>query len=491
MARKVIIVGGGHNGLVAAGILQNAGMSCTVLEAKATVGGACRAQLFDGELVNWGANHLFMLSEDVLQRLKISPNDFDFKVAGQEAYFLNTADATKLLDPHDLEQFESDVEAGATILRKHLWRSEGSLEDLFRDFEGLELRSGLRFLEGSILDVMKFYFNTCEEDFGPLISGRVLSKYGIEEGGAAISFLYLAMSNDAFGCWSSPRKGMQAITDTLASRFLESGGELFLSTQVVRAKWCGDIVESIETSQGEIIEGDYFLFSGSPVQFEKIFSKHNRLNALASKGAGWGTSAQDGGCSKVMISSAVPLMFKGAPSWALEKTMLVNNLSVSEWRQALDEAEALGHSSNPYFEVFGSSEFHGKDSGNFVYSIFVMYSSFEYLSRLSLSRRDRCKQKLLSSLLRHVQNPEAIRQTQVMDPVDLQEDFGLAQGNVDHGRFAIDNILENRRFDLKLLGTSNVIGSGSGFFAGGLVTGVPGMLAAENVLKKEDDKYEH
>src|SRR5688572_28258204 len=44
-----VIVGGGHNGLVAAAYLARAGLSCVVLERRAVVGGAAVSErVFDG-----------------------------------------------------------------------------------------------------------------------------------------------------------------------------------------------------------------------------------------------------------------------------------------------------------------------------------------------------------------------------------------------------------------------------------------------------------
>lgn len=62
-ARDVILVGAGHNGLVAATLLARAGLRVTVLEQKSTVGGAAKTEypfkrhLISGSLpgpISWG-----------------------------------------------------------------------------------------------------------------------------------------------------------------------------------------------------------------------------------------------------------------------------------------------------------------------------------------------------------------------------------------------------------------------------------------------------
>ena len=51
-----IVIGGGHNGLVAAGFLAKAGLSTTVLEARDVVGGAAvTEQPVESELADGGA----------------------------------------------------------------------------------------------------------------------------------------------------------------------------------------------------------------------------------------------------------------------------------------------------------------------------------------------------------------------------------------------------------------------------------------------------
>jgi len=488
MKKRAIVIGGGHNGLVAACLLKKNDIETTVLEAKNTVGGACRNSVFSAQSVNWGANHLFMLAEEVISSLNLYSdlNEMAFKFASKEADYIHIDRVKNCSDEEKHKLFNEEVTRAAKVFKEEMMKKNSSVECFRNRIKNLQLRSEDLFIDGSLLDVFNFYFGESSEITAEKISGKILSKYRVDKENTAISILYLACSNPRFEPWASSPYGMQSITDCLKEKFNSAGGKIITNQKIEKALWRNNLVSEVLTEDGISYVADYFLFSGSPLDFYNIFHKKDRTNFNKNFLKEWSNAEQDGGCSKMMISSRTPLTFKGAKSDALQSTMLVKGLKLDQWVQQFEYAAKNGHSNEPYFEVFGPSDFHHKDDDRYIYSIFIMYSSYTKLISMSKSDREDEKNKLKDYIISYIHNPDAVIDVETMDPVDLENEFGLRRGNVDHGRFTLDCILDRRRIDQQILDDvdANVVGCGSGFWAGGLVSGLPGLLAVEHLLKK-------
>jgi phytoene dehydrogenase-like protein len=428
-----------------------------------------------------------MLASEVVDELGLDLSSLRLKFAEVEAYFLE-AGRTSNGENRSLKKYQVDVAQVSKALRNVLLSRGGTTHDLRCAVQKLNLGSGTLFVDGSLSELLQWYFPDQVDRIMQQISGRVLSKYSIHEPGTAISVAYLGCANDAqFGYWASSPFGMGRLIRLLEDVFVDEGGVVQTSELITHALWNDDLVRCVVTESGRVFDADYFLFGGTPMEMAKVFKPRFESENARALIEDWQSELHDGGCSKMLVVSNTPLVFRGAGMSDLERSMLVRGLTEYEWREAFSSASEVGHSERPYFEVFGSSVFHGQKSPPYIYSIFVMYSSYSVLASLSDNDRADRKSMLAAHVFESLVNPEDVSKWEIMDPIDLENEFRLTRGNVDHGRFSLGWILEQRRVDLDLLGRCNVVGCGSGFWAGGLVSGLPGYLAARELLELEKE----
>jgi phytoene dehydrogenase-like protein len=269
-----VVVGAGHNGLVAANLLADAGWSVLVLEAQPTPGGAVRSAeaLGPGYVTDlFSAFYPLGAASPVLRGLGLHEYGLQWSHAPAVLAHL-LPDGRSVVMSRDLEATAASVDAFAPG-DGDAWRElvgrwdrlgDAVLNALFRPFPpvraGLDLLRRLgpadaaRFARFAMLPVRRLG----EEQFRGegarlLLAGNALhSDMSAEEPGSAVFGWLMTMVGQRYG-YPVPRGGSGMLTQALVRRLEARGGELRCGTPVERIVVHGGRARAVRTAGGELV----------------------------------------------------------------------------------------------------------------------------------------------------------------------------------------------------------------------------------------------
>ena len=254
----VVVIGGGHNGLVAAGYLAKAGLSVVVLEKNEVLGGAAiSAKSFDG-LDARLSPYSYLVSllpqqiiDDLGLEVTLAPRRFGSFTPD------NSTGSGLLIDKHDASQTASsfasinasaDFErwnefyAKTEVIAKKLFRTV--LEPLPTEAEVAELLGPELWREFFERPIGETIEKTFDSDLvrGVVMTDALIGTFSPNFDTALDSnkcFLYHVIGNET-GEWSIPVGGMGAVTQSMAKRAEELGADLRANCDVVSISESGD-----------------------------------------------------------------------------------------------------------------------------------------------------------------------------------------------------------------------------------------------------------
>lgn len=293
----VVIVGAGHNGLVAAGYLARAGKRVLVLERRAAAGGIATTEEFaPGFRASAGPDLCGLLSPRLISDLRLTDHGLELLPLDPATTVLHpdgshlslwrdepaTLDAIGRRSRRDAErypEFATLIQRIAGFLRRLAWQPplqfetrSGHLRDqlaaglTFRRLGGAVMHETLRTLPMPIADLLDDWF---EDD----LLKAVLAVQGVQgvslgprSAGSTALFLYHQLGDAAWPrvAWRLPRGGAGGFAAALARAAEANGADIRLGMAVERILVDGERVKGVRLESGEAIEAPTVLSSASP-----------------------------------------------------------------------------------------------------------------------------------------------------------------------------------------------------------------------------------
>ena len=174
---SAIIVGAGHNGLVAAHYLAKEGLSVLVLERREFVGGACiTEELFPGFRISSCSYVCHLLQGKVIEDMELRKYGFEvypldpmrFSPLPENQYILSwhddarTAEEIRRISPRDADRFPDWAEfweKAASILNRYFLTDPPTLAEVMADVRGTPDEAIFeKMLTGNMKDLVEEYF---------------------------------------------------------------------------------------------------------------------------------------------------------------------------------------------------------------------------------------------------------------------------------------------------------------------------------------------
>ena len=517
-----VVVGAGHNGLVTAALLARRGWRVLVVERRGVVGGAAATEeIFPGCRVGVAAQDAGMFRRGILAELGIDKHELEWVhppavatslLGGGEAVTLWRDPATtrdeiarhSRADAFRFPEWVDHLDSMARVLRVALDHPAPPLHDL-TGRERLRLlrplvqaaRLGkrdvvelLRVLPLPARDLLDDWFAT-DALKGMLGTTSLLgASQGPRAMGGAFRMLYHATGTRAHGFRSSsfPKGGIGALSEALAAAARSHGTEIRTGAEVERILVEDGVATGIQLAGGEEIPArsvvsaldprrTFFNLVGAP----RLGPEFNRKVANIRMG---GTTA----VLHLLLDGLPPL--PDAAERLAGHTLVAPSLDYLE--RAGDDAKYGRISARPHLDIVVPS-LHDPalaPAGHHIASIQIRHASYHLHSD---SWQDVAPRRaLLSSILQVLDEflpgtHDRILDHHLLTPFDLEAELGLTYGDEYHGQMGLDQLLSMRpvpgwaRYRTPV---ERLFLSGSGTHPGGGVTGAPGRLGAQAILRE-------
>src|SRR6202161_833068 len=518
----VIVIGGGHNGLVNAAYLAKAGKKVLVLERRHVLGGAAvTEEIIPGFLFSECSYVVSLLRPEIIRELdlprhglEILPLDGTFTpmLNGDYLWRMNDHARTQReirrhsrLDAEAYDEFSkmmtpmcrfvkpmlSMIPPDPTTLNPRDLKQLHFMLQRFRSLSSDERYTLIQLMTMRAADFLDQWFETDALKATMSASGIIGTFLGIRSPGTAYVLLhhYMGEIDGAFRSWGFSRGGTGAISNAIGAAAVEAGVEIRKEASVakilIKNGVAGGVV--LEGSDEEI-HADIISSSVAPNLTFLKFIEERQLP---------GYFLEDVRRYKFRGSSGkVNLALDGLPDFTClpgPGNHLRGAISISPsmeyMERAYDQAKYGEFSRRPYIDMVIPSltDPSVAPPGKHILSCFVQYAPYKLASGTWDDQPEAFGNTVIDTISQFAPNlKNIIIGKQFITPLDIERQTGLTEGNIFQGELSLEQLFFLRpaagwaryRTPIKRLYMC-----GSATHPGGGIMGAPGRLAALEILK--------
>jgi phytoene dehydrogenase-like protein len=522
--REIVILGGGHNALVAAFYLARKGLKPLVLERRAIVGGAAVTEEFHAgfrcsTVAHAGGPPLASILKDMqlakhgLQKLESPVRLFapspdgralvlhtDPAASARQIENFSKKDAAKYLELHKSFERLGPILAELLTLTPPVIEKP-SKEDIWkllkvgRKVRGLGKKEMMRLIRWGPMAVADFVAEFFETD---LLRAAVAARgiFGAAMGpwsAGSTALLLLRAASDPYPVGNSayPRGGLGALTEAMASAAKQAGAEIRTNAEVAQIQVKNGAVTGVVLASGEEIPAKRVVSGADPrrtllglldpVHLPPSFvvkMQHYRSQGVAAK---------------------LNLALDALPSFTALQQISDGNAAlagrihigpgIDYLERAFDDSKYGEFSRAPFLDISIPTILDSSlaPAGKHVMSIHMQFAPYKLKNAAWPQQRDALADTIIKTLAAYAPDlPAKILARQILTPLDLEQTYGLTGGHAFHGELSLDQIFTMRpllgwaRYQTPVKG---LYLCGNGTHPGNGLTGASGANAAREILK--------
>ncbi len=521
--RDIIIVGGGHNGLVAAFYLAKAGFRPLVLERRSQVGGAAITEEFHpGFRCSTLAHSAGPLRADVARDMQLERHGLKFTTSDVSTVSLSPDGRALVLysdvkraaeeiakwsakDAAAYGEFSTALGKISKVIAEALLLTPPNIDnpssgDLWgmlktgrsiRNLGKKDLYRVLRWGPMAVADLVAEFFET--EPLRATIAARGIFGTFLgpwSAGSALVLLLRAAADPTAADGTRFPIGGAGAITAAMAAAAKAAGAEIRTDAAVSEIRVKDGVAVGVVLASGEEITAKAVVSNADPKRtLMRLVDPIHLAPDFVQKIKNYRSM---GTVAKINLAlSGLPefTALKGREADGLLNGRLQISPEIDYLERAFDESKYGNFSRKPYIEIAFPSVTDPSlaPAGQHVMSIYMQYAPYSLKNSDWESQRKALGETVVKTIAQYAPNlPQLILRHQIITPKDLEDTYGLTGGHIFHGELALDQfftmrpLLDWARYKTPI---ERLFLCGSGTHPGTGLTGGSGANAAREISK--------